>query len=404
MGKFKPSNIKGAIDTLPNEQALRNRVTDIMRRNFESYGYVPIETALVNHLELLTYKYDPDAEIVKEIYKIRDQGDRDLGLRFDLTIPFAKYIAMNRNLRMPFRRYEIGKVFRNGPVKLGRNREFYQCDIDVVGSQELGVEAEMVALAVKVYKELGIIPIVKYNNRKLLIEMIESVGHKGEFDKIIGIIDRMEKVTIGELLEDLSKIMGKEKATELIELFNNPLIHGEVIDFEEKLKALGVDGYCKFTPSLARGLNVYTGTVWEVIDAEGRVSGSIGGGGRYDRIITEWIDNGLEYPAVGMSFGLEPIMTILTNDKEQGTGNKGLVDMLVVPMKGVFGAASQLADKMRGSGAKVLVWQGDKVSKAMEYADKEGIGQVCVVGAKEVEMGKAKIKNMTTGKEVDVML
>ena len=169
---FKPINIKGASDNSPAEQIMRNRVTGVLRRNFEAYGYLPIETASLNYLELLTYKYDGNAEIVREIYKIKDQGERDLGLRFDLTIPFAKYIAMNRNLKMPFKRYEIGKVWRNGPVKAGRVREFYQCDVDAVGISGAYIEAEMMALAIRCFLELGIEPIIRYGNRKLLLFLL----------------------------------------------------------------------------------------------------------------------------------------------------------------------------------------------------------------------------------------
>ena len=127
MTKFEPTNIKGASDFLPATQIMRNKIIDTLKTNFEAFGYLPLETALLNYYELLSYKYDDKAEILREIYKLKDQGDRDLGLRFDLTVPFCKVIAMNRNLRLPFKRYEIGKVFRNGPVKLGRTREFYRC-------------------------------------------------------------------------------------------------------------------------------------------------------------------------------------------------------------------------------------------------------------------------------------
>ncbi|MCL2846974.1 MAG: histidine--tRNA ligase [Firmicutes bacterium] len=407
-GKFKPTNIKGAIDTTPQTQALRNRVTDVLRKNFEAYGYMPIETATLNYLEMLTYKYDSDAEIVREIYKIRDQGDRDLGLRFDLTVPFAKYIATNRNLRMPFRRYEIGKVYRNGPVKAGRLREFYQCDIDVVGARELGTEAEMIAMAVRVYRELGITPVVKYGNRKVLIGLIEGSGTKpADIDKVIGVIDRLEKDSRDEIQTQLCKYMKSDKAKALVESFEKMASpsantasggtppHPDVTEFEKKLDEFGVREYCKFTPSLARGLNVYTSTVWEIYDKEQRITSSLGGGGRYDRIITDWISNGFEYPAVGMSFGLEPIMAIL----EQNAGiEKNLVDILIVPV-GEFTAANKLADGIRAGGKNALLWQGDKVGKAMEYADKEKIQYVIVVGKREVETGTVKIKNMFNGTE-----
>jgi len=129
---MKLMNLKGTFDFLPREQVIRNKIINTLRTNFEKYGYLPLETPILNSYDLLAYKYDSDAEILSEIYKLKDQGDRNLGLRYDLTVPFCKVIGLNKDLRLPFRRYEIGKVFRNGPVKLGRTREFYQCDIDVL--------------------------------------------------------------------------------------------------------------------------------------------------------------------------------------------------------------------------------------------------------------------------------
>ena len=153
---MKIMNLKGTFDFLPKEQMVRNQIMNTLRTNFEKYGYLPLETPILNYYDLLAYKYDSDAEILSEIYKLKDQGDRNLGLRYDLTVPFCKVIALQKELRLPFRRYEIGKVFRNGPVKLGRTREFYQCDIDVVGIDNRYIEAEQILMAIDTYQELGI--------------------------------------------------------------------------------------------------------------------------------------------------------------------------------------------------------------------------------------------------------
>jgi len=401
MQKFKPTNIKGAVDNLPSVQVLRNRVIEVLRNNFEKFGYVPIETATLNYLEVLSYKYEDGSEILREIYKLKDQGDRDLGLRFDLTVPFAKFIATNRNLKMPFRRYEIGKVFRNGPVKAGRNREFYQCDIDVVGSKEIEVEAEQIAIAVKCYLEIGIEPVIKYGNRKLLTELILGAGaQNSDVENIIAIVDKIEKVTKEELEKDLSKFLKPVGIKKLVASFDGKVTHPEVIRLQQLLEQMGIAKYCVFTPQLARGLNVYTGTVWEVFDKKQRIGSSLGGGGRYDKIITEWIDNGLEYPAVGMSFGLEPIMYILEQENAKKNSLNSLVNMLLVPI-GTFAKCHEIAGELREGGMNVLVWTGTKVSKAMEYADKENIPYVAVVGEREVAANKLIVKDMKTGKEVD---
>jgi len=402
--KFKPTNIKGAADTLPNEQMLRNRVVATLRRNFESYGFVPIETAALNYKEVLSYKYDEDAEIVKEIYKIRDQGERDLGLRFDLTVPFAKFIATNRNLKMPFRRYEIGKVWRNGPVKAGRLREFYQCDIDVVGQKGVEVEAEIIALAVNCFLQLGITPLVKYGNRKVLTSLIPQ---NANVDKVIAVIDRMEKITREELVTELEKLISKKDSQKLLEAITSPISlrasaasepMQEIETLAKLLDDMGVGKYCEFVPSLARGLNVYTGTVWEIVDAKGRFSGAIGAGGRYDNIITDWVDNGLQYPAVGMAFGLEPIMHLLETSENTNT-----VDLLLISMA-EFAPAQRVANKFREREFKTLVLSGMKVQKAFEYADKTGIPKVAVIGEREITSGKIKIKDMKSGTEEEVTI
>lgn len=411
MEKFKPTNIKGAIDTLPSVQALRNRVTDTLRRNFESYGFAPIETASLNYLELLAHKYDGNAEIVREIYKLRDQGDRDLGLRYDLTVPLCKFITMNRNLKLPFRRYEIGKVWRNGPIKAGRLREFYQCDIDIVGSKEHSVEAELMSLVVTSFRDLGIDVVIKYGNRKLLSELISTVGVRPDkIDAVIGIIDKLEKLTRPEILAELEKFMNLSKAQQLLQSFHdvgaamspaknfeNSEGLNEIREFERHLTAFGIKDSCVFTPHLARGLNYYTGNIWEVYDRAGRISSSLGGGGRYDNVITDWVDNGQQYPALGFSFGLEPIMAVLSMD-EKNAAIDSFVDVLVIPKVASL-TIPKLANDMRKAGLRVLLWHGDKVTKAMEYADKARVPYTCVMGEREIESGTVKLKNMESGKE-----
>jgi len=348
---------KGTTDNSPGEQLLRNRVTDTLRRNFESYGYLPIETAMVNNLSLLTYKYDAEAEIVKEIYKIKDQGERDLGLRFDLTIPLCKFIANNPNTRMPFKRYEIGKVWRNGPVKSGRAREFYQCDIDAVGISGPHIEAELMSLAVKSYLELGVTPVIRYGNRKLIDPKLYSQ------------IDKMSK-------GDAMKLIGSVKKNE------------EILELEKLLKELGIEKYCEFAPYIVRGLNVYTGTVWEVFDSAGRIPSSLGGGGRYDNIIGNFIDNGKQYPAVGMSFGLEPIMAVLNS----ANAPENITDLMLIPL-GTESFAQKIADTLRARGQRVLVYLGAKnLQKAFEYAAAVGIKHCAVVGPDEVAGKELTIK------------
>ena len=405
-------NLKGTFDYMPKDMKVRNDIIGILRSNFEKYGYLPVETAMLNYYDLLSYKYEDDAEILSEIYKLTDQGDRKLGLRYDLTVPFCKIVATNKDIVMPFRRYEIGKVFRNGPVKTGRTREFYQCDIDVVGIDNRFIEAEQMCMAINTYKELGIDVICKYNNRKLMSGLIEYAGISDDkVDSVIGIIDKMEKVSSQELEEMmLDKGIEKEKIDKLFNLFemeldeyrelaneNENIYAGvtELTEINEYLNSLGIDGNCVFSPTLARGLSIYTGIVFEFFDREERLSCALGGGGRYDKIITNFMDNGNSYPAVGLSFGLEPIFNI----KKMEYDDKSLIDIYMVPLDTNVDTL-KLATVLRENGYRILIEMNKKkIAKCFEYADRENIPYVMIIGLNEVENNCFKIKDMKRKEE-----
>ncbi len=413
---MKLMNVKGTFDYMPEDMAIRNRITDVLRKNFEKYGYLPIETPMLNYYDLLSYKYGDDAEILSEIYHLTDQGERDLGLRYDLTVPFCKVVGLSKGLTMPFRRYEIGRVFRNGPVKAGRTREFYQCDVDVVGIDNRYIEAEQILMAINTYRELGIEIYVKYNNRKLMSGIILASGvNSNDIDKVIGIIDKLDKVSKEELYDMLRDIGLKDTIIdklfdlfsmdysqyesisfnddmkEAVKLFNEGL--SEIKELNEYLSELGIIDDCIFTPTLARGLSIYTGVVFEFYDKLKRINCAIGAGGRYDKIITNFMDNGEEYPAVGLSFGLEPIFVILKESEKKVR----LIDIYMVP----FGEEKErvetlkLASKFRSMGYRVLIeMKKKKIGKCFEYADRENIHYVMIVGSDEVNSQVFKIKDM----------
>jgi len=409
---MKLMNVKGTFDYMPKDMIIRNRITDVLRKNFEKYGYLPIETPMLNYYDLLSYKYNDDAEILSEIYKLTDQGERNLGLRYDLTVPFCKVVGLNKDLTLPFRRYEIGRVFRNGPVKLGRTREFYQCDIDVVGIDNRFIEAEQIKMAIETYKELGIEIFVKYNNRKLMSGLIKASGINEELiDSVIGVIDKKEKVTeedLREMLLDLN--LTNEVIDKLLDLFNknideyqelvneNELINegvSELLEINNYLSELGVINDCKFTPTLARGLSIYTGIVFEFYDKKQRLTCAIGAGGRYNKIITNFMDNGNNYPAVGLSFGLEPIFVILKEEDK----NESLIDVYMVPLDTNV-ETLKLASKMRDNNIKVLIEMNKKkIGKCFEYAERENIKYVMIIGENEVNSGLYKIKDMREKQE-----
>ena len=416
---MKLMNLKGTDDFLPKEQIIRNKIINILRNNFEKYGYLPLETPILNYYDLLAYKYEDDAEILSEIYKLKDQGDRNLGLRYDLTVPFCKVIGLNKDLRMPFRRYEIGKVFRNGPVKLGRTREFYQCDVDVVGIDNRLIEAEQILMAINTYKDLGIDIVVKYNNRKLMSGLIKEVGiDETLVSLVIGIIDKMEKITKDELIELLKKInISEDKINKLLDYFkydfetlekmfkdsNNELINeglSELKELNDYLINLEICENCIFTPTLARGLTIYTGVVYEFYDKKLRINGALGAGGRYNKIITDFMNNGVEYPAIGMSFGLEPIYTILKSEENESS----LIDIYLVPLDTNV-ETLKLANDLRQNNIKVLVEMNKKkVGKCFEYAEHENIKYISIIGSNEIENGMLRVKNMQTKEEFEVKL
>lgn len=405
-------NLKGTEDFLPKDQVVRNKIMDILKKNFEKYGYMPLETPILNYYDLLALKYDDGDEILNEIYRLTDQGNRDIGLRYDLTVPFCKVVGMQKELRLPFRRYEIGKVFRNGPVKLGRTREFYQCDVDVVGIDGRLIETEQIVMAIDIFKALGIDINVLYNNRKFMNGLLIESGIENPSFGVIGILDKLDKVSRTEIYE-----MFKENGIDsniVDNIFNNfgktldeyNVIYkdttnsllkeglNELNEVTEYLKKLNYENNIVFDSYLSRGLEIYTGIVFEFRDKLKRINGSLGAGGRYDKIITNFIDDGNIYPAVGLSFGLEPIYVILKNEN-----SSELVDYYIIPMDTLL-ECLELAQKIRNKNKKVLIEMNNrKIKKSFDYANKENIPYVIVLGENEVKENKITLKNMKDGSQ-----
>lgn len=409
MKEMELRNVKGCADYSPREQFIRNYISDTLKKVFEKYGFKPLQTPILCYYDLLALKYDEENDILKEVYKVTDQGNRNLALRYDLTVPFAKYIAINQNTRLPFKRYEIGEVFRNGPVKLGRDREFIQCDVDCVGIEGQLIEAEFIALYVEAYKDLGIDVIIKYNNRKFLSGIIIEAGISEELvTETITIIDKFEKLTRQEIEKEFQKISLNSEQVEklfmylnmnveqLIKLENKNEIFAEGIEelnvLRKYIEQLGLLEFVQFAPSLARGQEYYTGTVFEVYVKDGSITSSIGGGGRYDKMITDFINNGTVYPAVGVSFGLNVIYEIL-KDKEEFT-EKALTDIYIIPM-GTEIECLKIAQKMRDAGYKVEVEvKNRKMKKALDYANIEHIPFVFILGEDELANNYISVRNM----------
>lgn len=418
---MKIQNVKGCIDYLPEEQKVRNYINDCLRETFLEYGFSSIETPILSYFEMLSGKYDENNDILKEIYKLSDQGKRNLGLRYDLTVPFAKFIALNKNnISMPFKRYEIAKVFRDGPVKLGRDREFTQCDADVVGISGQMIEAEMLSLYVEAFKKLGIEIEIQYNSRNLMVGLIKASGVSEELvSSTVTIIDKMNKLRRDEFVSELERIgLNKSNIDNLLEYFKLDLteLNSKFIDtnieelkigleelsnLNEYIKVLALDDVCLFTSTLARGQDYYTGNVFEVYEKSRKLNCSIGGGGRYDKMITDFIEDGNIYPAVGISFGLTSIYELMMMREDRDTSSE--IDLYVVPMSDSEKAISlKLANELRSKGLKVILEMNNKkIKKCFEWANKRSIPYVTVIGGTEVESKEFKIKNMVAGENTE---
>ena len=414
---MKIQTVKGSYNYLPKEQKIRNYINKILVDTFEKYGYKSIETPILSYYDILSDKYDENNDILKEIYRLSDQGNRNLGLRYDLTIPFCTFIALNKNsISFPFKRYEIAKVFRDGPIKKGRDRELTQCDVDVVGIEGEYIEAELMTLYIDAFEKMNIDVVIKYNNRKLMTGLILESGVNEELvPEVTTILDKKEKVTIEELNKMLKEIgLNNDEISDINRFFNmnineltkiktnnSVLLEGfeEIKIFNNYLVKLGIDNKCEFSIGLARGQNYYTGTVFEVFDKSNTVTSSIGAGGRYDNIIGNFINDGNNYPAVGISFGLSSIFEIL---KDRDMFNETDIDILIIPLNTEI-ESLKLANSLRNKDFKVDIEMNNrKLKKSMEYANKEGIPYVIVLGEDEIKSGNIMVKDMLTGKKISI--
>ncbi|HRS42560.1 MAG TPA: histidine--tRNA ligase [Candidatus Diapherotrites archaeon] len=451
MAKLILETARGTRDFPPSEKIIRDKVINQIKEIFEIYGFSPLETPTFEKLEILEAKFGAgeNSDAISEIYRFKDQGNRDLGLRYEFTFALARFVGQNPQLKLPFKRYQIGTVFRDGPIKAGRYREFYQCDIDVVGVKSVLADAEALAVVKDVFNKLKLDVIIEVNDRKLLTEIIKYSGiEENQATQVIISIDKLKKIGINgvkaELLEKqipkdkIEKLMNLlteiEKGTNTEKLKSLKNILGETEGLKEieellgYLKDFSVD--VEFSPSLARGLGYYTGPIFEVFLKDQTImSSSIAGGGRWDKMIGKYIGNEkMNYPATGLSFGIEPIMDIIL--KRDGTERQTVTDLFVIPINYVAKAinigtepqefkemrnklnltgrdssqirkqAIKITQELRKRGLKAQVDLLDRsVSKNIEYADKLGIPYVGFLGEDEIKQNKIKIRNLKTGKE-----
>lgn len=419
MKKMYYQNVKGTQDYLPEAEVIRREVRRTLEDVFIQYGCKPLETPILNYTELLASKYAGGAEILEEMYTLTDRGERDLALRYDLTIPFAKVAAMNPTIPMPFKRYEIGKVFRDGPIKAGRYREFTQCDVDIIGVESQVAEAELMMMALDAFEKLEMKVAIQYNNRKLLTGMLAVFGVEADrINQTVLILDKLEKIGVDAVISELSDLSIADSTNRLIQQFltdsdNNRLGYfesyadqnGQIREGLEELKELTsylefleINEHCVFNPFLARGLEIYTGTIYEIFLTDGSIKSSIGSGGRYDNAIGGLLGTDENISTVGISFGLDVIYAAIMATKQNGK-KSATVDYYVIPL-GTGKEALRVAHDLRKKGYIVEVEMSSrKLGKLLEKANKEGVRNVIVIGEEEVRKNQFKVKDMETGEE-----
>lgn len=423
MNKTEPRTLSGFMELMPNEQILFEQMKQKIEKTYQKFGFLPLDTPILELSEVLLAKAGGETE--KQIYRF-EKGSTDISMRFDLTVPLSKYVAKNYgNLSFPFRRYQIGKVYRGERTQKGRFREFYQCDIDIIGDGELSVinDAELPSVIYNVFKELGFDDFtICINNRKILNGLFESLEQKENSVEILRIIDKIEKIGKEAVIEELEKIEVSKKSIDIImnfieingttdekiEKLNNLNIENETfkLGLEELTKVVkyvrlfGIpDSNFKVDLTIARGLDYYTGTVYETFLNQYRELGSICSGGRYENLAEYYTDKKL--PGVGISIGLTRLFYKLNELNLIKADKKSVAEVLVIPMIEDMSVPIKIANDLRNKGINTEIFLNDKKLKAkMKYADKLEIPFVIVVGEDEVDSGKVKIKNMKTGEEV----
>lgn len=424
MTKMTPRTLSGFMELLPQPQQQMERMMDILRRTYSLYGFTPLDTPVIEASEVLLAKGGGETE--KQIYRFQ-KGDADLALRFDLTVPLAKYVALHYNdLSFPFRRYQIGKVYRGERAQRGRFREFYQADIDIIGDGKLDItnEAEIPAIIYQTFTSLGLKRFqIRVNNRKILNGFYAMLGLTARSGDIMRTVDKLDKIgaekvrtlltdevgvsaeSADEILKFIAITGGNEQVLAALESYRG---RNEVFDegldqlntVVKYLSAFGVPAE-NFAVDLtiARGLDYYTGTVYETTLLDHPEIGSVCSGGRYDNLAEYYTDKQL--PGVGISIGLTRLFYVLG---EQGMLNPGLptapADVLILPMTAELAPAVTLATRLRAAGVRTQLYTEQKKFKAkMSYADKLGVPYVVFLGDDEIAGNVVTCKDMASGQQ-----
>ncbi len=425
MDIIKPRTLSGFMELLPAKQVKFEKMADILRNTYASYGFAPLDTPIIEDAQILLAKGGGETE--KQIYRF-SKGDSDLAMRFDLTVPLAKYVALHYNdLAFPFRRFQIGKVYRGERAQRGRFREFYQADIDIIGDGKLDIlnEAEIPAIIYKVFRGFGLNRFqIRVNNRKILNGFYAMMELSEKSADIMRTVDKLDKIGAEKVHTLLVNDCGisPEKSDEILKFIAITGTNGEVLSalegyagrnelfdlglselkaVTENLSAFGVpEENFAVDLTIARGLDYYTGTVYETTLLDHPEIGSVCSGGRYDNLAGYYIDKPL--PGVGISIGLTRLFYVLD---EQGLLNPELpsapADALVLPMTENIAAAISLAEILRNKGLRVQLYgEQKKFKQKMTYADKLAVPYAVLLGEDEIAAGVCSVKNMKTGQQV----
>lgn len=427
MERITPRTLSGFMELLPAKQAKLEKMMEVLRRTYASYGFAPLDTPAIEDAKILLAKGGGETE--KQIYRFQ-KGDSDLALRFDLTVPLAKYVALHYNdLAFPFRRYQISKVYRGERAQRGRFREFYQADIDIIGDGKLDIlnEAEIPAIIYKVFTGFGLKRFrIRVNNRKILNGFYAMLNLSERSGDIMRTVDKLDKIGPEKVSALLVEECGATEAqakqildfiaingTNEYDLLRLGELAGKNETFDqglselkavtENLAAFGVpQENFAIDLTIARGLDYYTGTVYETTLLDHPEVGSVCSGGRYDNLAGYYTDKAL--PGVGISIGLTRLFYVLD---EQGLLNDALpsapADALVLPMTADCAPAIALAESLRSAGIRVQLYgEQKKFKQKMSYCDKLGVPFAVLLGEDEIAQGKCSVKDMATGDQITV--
>ena len=427
MDIIKPRTLSGFMELLPQKQAKMERMMEILRRTYGLYGFAPLDTPIIEDAQILLAKGGGETE--KQIYRFQ-KGDSDLAMRFDLTVPLAKYVALHYNdLAFPFRRYQIGKVYRGERAQRGRFREFYQADIDIVGDGKLDIlnEAEIPSIIYRMFRAFGLTRFqIRVNNRKILNGFYAMLGLTEKSGDIMRTVDKLDKIGAEKVkailvsdcalteadADEIMKFMAISGSNaEVLAALEGYVGRNEIFDLGlgelkavcENLSAFGVpESNFAVDLTIARGLDYYTGTVYETSLLDHPEIGSVCSGGRYDNLAGYYIDKSL--PGVGISIGLTRLFYVLD---EQGLLNPEIpsapCDALVIPMTNEPKDAIAVAEALRAKGVRVQLYgEQKKFKQKMAYANKLGVPYAVLLGEDEIAEGKCSVKDLRVGQQVTV--